>query len=225
VPLTDPNTLEDYLMLASDSRGTYKNGSVKDDDKKIFGDDNGNYCFANAGKYLQDYFSEQSIFNQFLNHPKNVNNAAVIATLNGINDVLENQEGQRNAYLMAMKGDSPELIYIHGVTPKFVGGYKACGSGSLFMPSLKTLREDEYGRVHMTKEGALDFMLKLLNEAASMDVFTGGYMDAAIITANSIKNINKYSIIENTKINPVPTFFSDIREVAPYTHPKFLDCD
>lgn len=222
----DPETLEAYVVIGADTRGTSMRGSAPvDDDKKLFGNQSANYVIGTAGKVLSDFFPEDSLFNQFLNNPKNESYFNIESTLEEINEHVESRERTTNAYLVSLKNNEPCLYYLYNDGLVDAGAYKVIGSGNLFSSNLNSLRANHDKRVHISKKEAIKTILKIMNEVAKKDTYTGGHLDVAIVTESSILMKRNYAEIENSVKNPGLVLYNGMNIEDAFTHPHHRELD
>lgn len=202
----DPETLEDYVVLCADSRGTLY-GRTPLDVKKVFTEENANYAFAVAGKCLEYNFSkdfEPEIYN-FINKPKTESEEYIKKILKIIDDALLKQYGERNSILLSIKKDAPELMKLSEKGFAARGAYECIGSGSDYTNKLESLEDYiEDQRVLISKRDALNIAFEAMNEAASKDKYTGGNMNVAIITGSGIKVIPSYRCLDKSSFISAP---------------------
>ncbi len=218
----DPETNELYVLIAADSRGSLSGRNIDDNEKKIFGNSDGNYALGVAGKCLEHFFSSKSEkeLSDFLNNPRNETKESIERKLNLIDSSLVYITGEKNNYFVSLKEDIPNIYFFNGKELMKSGAYSSIGSGGKFTDSLNKLKKYKIdGRIVIPKEEALNAASEAINNAASFDECTGGWVDAIFVTKSDVNYISRHSLIRNSIKEKKPTSYEeDIsnRGIHPY---------
>lgn len=182
----DPDFLEPYTMLFSDSKGS--DGSINN--IKLYSPENCNYIVGVAGKILNHYFSKKDEFaKRILSEGMNLTESQLESILSGMNLQMSSEIGETNNYLVAMQEEIPKLLHLFGDSLKPAGRYFAQGSGREFTKTLDELRNYFVGDdLVIAKRDVIELGVEALKEAASKDEGTGGFTSFGIITP-SFKNV------------------------------------
>jgi hypothetical protein len=227
---TDLENGEHYALILADSRGSLSGNRMGDDERKLFGDSNGNYALGTAGKCIANFFSKKNSFEKelsdFLLNPKKETKQSIENTLGMIDAELEEIVGSKNQYFVALQEDMPKIYVFNGAELVESGAYAAIGSGMMYTKCLNELGKYKLNleghrldkRIILPIDNAMAIAIEAMNEAGASDSATGGRISATIVTKSGVKVIPHCGLIESKSGNIVLGESEDISQkgIHPY---------
>lgn len=213
----DPQTGENYVLIAADSQGSADNGLWDFDAKKLFATQGSNYALGTAGKILGDVLHRdecEAYDDLFATTSKDL--PQLEDALNDMNGHIEAASPEPNQYLVGLENNGTPVLLRYAV-----GGFHACetyaaiGSGKEHVGALaKFDTHRQNGRVALEKRAALDILTQAMRDATK-DTYTGGVMDAAILTAGNLVYLPAYTKLSSNTHTSVPEDFDGSSNCSP----------